>query len=34
MATSDAFAPGGGDEHFAWCVTVLEDPAVAESLHR
>ncbi|MFI1533372.1 phosphotransferase family protein [Streptomyces anandii] len=34
MATSDAFAPGGGDEHFDWCVTVLEDPAVAESLHR
>ncbi|WP_333760820.1 hypothetical protein [Streptomyces sp. IBSBF 2390] len=34
MATSDAIAPGGGDEHFAWCVTVLDDPAVAESLHR
>ncbi|MFF8405999.1 hypothetical protein ACF06P_30750 [Streptomyces sp. NPDC015684] len=34
MATSDAFGPGGGDKHFAWCVTVLEDPAVTESLHR
>ncbi|MFI9646328.1 aminoglycoside phosphotransferase family protein [Streptomyces sp. NPDC052040] len=32
MATSDAFAPGGGDEHFAWCVSVLEDPAVAEAV--
>ncbi|MET8954601.1 phosphotransferase family protein [Streptomyces sp. NPDC004393] len=34
MATSDAFAPGGGDEHCAWCVSVLEDPAVAEVLRR
>ncbi|WP_055490867.1 phosphotransferase family protein [Streptomyces sp. TP-A0356] len=34
MATSDAFAPGGGDEHFAWCASVLNDPAVAEALSR
>ncbi|MET8181290.1 phosphotransferase [Streptomyces sp. NPDC005336] len=34
MATSDAFAPGGGDEHFAWCTSVLNDPAVADALDR
>ncbi|MEU1414718.1 aminoglycoside phosphotransferase family protein [Streptomyces sp. NPDC005731] len=34
MATCDAFAPGGGDDHFAWCTSVLDDPAVCEVLAR
>ncbi|MET7933233.1 hypothetical protein [Streptomyces sp. NPDC005322] len=34
MATSDAFTPGGGDEHFAWCASVLNDSAVADALER